>query len=261
MPEMAGTTPKGPSHDANNTINPTPSPPPSFPLFKLPLELRQYVYDCALIQDKQLLHLAPPQRQRRQKSDLELKKTHITALLTTNHQIYHEALPSFLSKNAFVIIGISADHKWLSALGSHGQAQLRTVTFQHGSRSYSASNLRILNILSSCPALTLTIHAHCRQLGNLMNMGLLKNLHGFAWVTLNEDKTTPCPKPHHRWGGSILANREEEMESVQKLMEQSVSACPQNCRAHREKERERVRCRAGLHIECDYGCSVCYFDY
>ena len=96
-----------------------------------------------------------------------------------------------------------------------------------------------------------------------MKMGILKNLHGFARATLNEDETTPCTRPHRSWGGSVWAVREMEMKmkSVHRLMEQSVSACPENCRAHRERERERVRQRAGFHIECDYRCPVCYYGY
>ncbi|CAF9914054.1 MAG: hypothetical protein ALECFALPRED_009220 [Alectoria fallacina] len=115
IPETSISTLEDPSHHTNDTISKlADGGPPSFPLFKLPLELREYVYRHILVRDKQPVHLT-----RRPKFD-DQPKNDATAILTTDRKTYLEARRVFLSGNEFLIRGTLVDRKWLKQLGPTG---------------------------------------------------------------------------------------------------------------------------------------------
>ena len=252
MAKPGAPKPGGSSDHANGIIGePATDGSPTFPLFELPLELRQYVYTNILVQDKQPLHLT-----RRPKSDNQ-PKNDATAILATSRRVYLEARQSFLSGNAFVVRGTSGDLKWLKRLGREGQKQLRKVTFLNGSHSYSQSNHRTINILSGCPNLSLTIKVHYLQLVKLDQMGVLRNLHGLPRATMERRSAKVdggCQVHQNRYASDETIKRRDELANT--LLKRFTSACPRSCKVH--KARTTSGSAATIDIKCDYGCPACY---
>ena len=229
--------------------------PPPFPFLELPRELRDYVYTLVLFQAKQPLHLS-----RRPKSDNEPKKD-ATAILATSRRVYLEARRIFLSRNAFVIRANSADYKWLTSLGREGQRRLQKVFLVIDFQFHPhPSNHRIINILSRCPRLSLTIKVHCRQLVALYKIGAFKYLHGVSRVTVQKSMSGTnrgCELNHYGSHPRLLpSNYELEPAHVDTLLEKLGSACPKGCIMH--QGRNAADYVATVHVDCDYGCFFCY---
>ena len=231
-----------------------------FPFFKLPLELRREVYNYVLVEDKQPLRLV-----KRTKADGKSKNDSI-AVLTTSRQVNLEAYPIFLSLNTFEICGTNSHWQWLKKLGPDGQKALRNVVFSTGSLSYNHSHFRTFNILAGCPKISLTINVHFDQLLNLYRMGIFRYLHGFSRATCarttveaNGDLDAKCSK--HGSGWRLLIPCEDSWSEyagkrVQVLLEQSLSACPKNCKVH--KARTEPHSASVVHFMYGDGCPVCY---
>ena len=251
-PKACVSTLEGSSYHDNGTISKLADDKlPSFPLFKLPLELREYVYSHILVQDKQPLHLT-----RRPKFDSQPKNA-ATAILATNRKIYLEARRLFLSGNEFLIRGTLIDRKWLKQLGPEGRKQLRKLTFLNDTRSYSLNNYRTFNILSACPNLSLTIKVYGRQLVNLDRMGMFKYMHGFSCATMGEDRSGMeriCYK--HGFDRWTKSERKTQDECAQSLLRQLGSACLRKCRVH--EGRDASISASTVHLDCEYGCPDCY---
>lgn len=251
LPEPSVSTLEGPSDHVNGTSSKlADDEPPPFPFFMLPLELRQYVYSHILVQDNQPLQLT-----RRPKSDKQ-PKNDATAILATSRRVYVEARPIFLSGNAFSISGTLADYKWLTGLGPEGREQLRKVTLSNVSQSYSESNYRTFNKLSGCPKLSLTIKMYGRHLVNLDHLGVFKYMHGFSRATISEDLSGVDRDCYVYQHGMIGYECKVEDEYLRLLLGRLESACPTNCRVHKARG-SRVSA-ATVHIDCRYGCPLCY---
>ena len=255
MPTRVGYTPESPSIDADGTTDDLALDRPlTFPLFKLPAELRLHIYSYVLVQAKQPLRVI-------RRADCEhTPRNHATAILATNHQVYSEARPVFLSGNTFMIRGNLVDHKWLNGLGREGWKYLRNVTLLDGSQLYSFLSKRCLDLLSKCPGLSLTIKIHCTQLYNLDMIGVFENLHGFKQATAAEilpGLYRACRKRNHAaLGMSSSWAIDEGEEYVENLLGKLESPCPSTCSMH--KARDTLPYTASVHIDCDYGCEYCY---
>lgn len=232
----------------------------SFPFLKLPLEIRQYVYQYALVEDKQPLRLAGKSKA------CETSKNNSIALLTTSHGVNIEAYQVFLSVNTFEISGTRSDWQWLKRLGPDGQKALRRVVYTNGSLSYSSATSRTFNLLARCPKLSLTIKVHIHHLMVLRDMGYFRYLHGFNRATCSRatvEESADLQEKCFYWGSKRHVNicsenswREHKSESIQPLLEGFTSACPKNCKAHKAETHSHFM--SVVHILCACHCRDCH---
>lgn len=236
------------SNHVKKTIDqPAENSPPVFPFLQLPRELRDHIYTHILVPDKQPLRLI------RRPNLSPRRETDITAFLATNRQVYAEASRVFLSGNEFLVRGTVEDYNWLEGLGVEGQNQLRKVTFLSSSLGYST-----LNLLSGCSNLSLTVQVHYFQLANLDQMGLFKNLHEFSRATIERNGQRGCEAHEHGSYRLDDGDRKVDNDLLDKLSGQLASACPNECRLH--KESNASNSTATVHLLCDYGCEDCYWS-
>ncbi|KAF6235769.1 hypothetical protein HO173_005964 [Letharia columbiana] len=215
----------------------------NFRFTDLPAEIRNQIYRCVLIRHRQ------PVRLSRLHGGPTLDDL---AVVFTNRLIYSEAMPVFLSGNAFAITGQRKEHTWLRRMRPEGRSELRNLTLVVDPAG-SNHDFSLYNALSLCPRVHLTLIVGPTRLAEaaLEKKGSLRNMHGFAAVTSDAlpEETDLCPH-HRRQGvaaGSEATQRRDRMGRFELLLRQFGAPCVGGCgRVH--KGREGTHTQATIHV-------------
>ncbi|CAD6586765.1 MAG: hypothetical protein ASARMPRED_002824 [Alectoria sarmentosa] len=224
------------------------SPEEPFHFANLPAEIRNQIYRCILIQRTQPVKLVKYQGG---------PTINDLAIIFTNRLIYSEAMPIFLSGNAFSITGRRKEHTWLRRMRPEGRSELRNITLEvreHGCNH----DFSVYNALSMCPRVHLTLKARPSRLVEAARNYDLRNLHGFAGVTSDALPKEANLCPIHQQIGMAdweVALKRDRMRRYELLLQQFQAPCVGKCRAH--KGREGTHTQATIHISFDQACYYC----
>ena len=217
-----------------------------FRFVDLPAEIRNKIYRYLLVQSPQPVRLTKPRLSPVYK-----------AVIHTNRLMYSEAMPIFLSKNAFVISGTRTEHTWLRRMRPEGRSELRNITLEIGSSTYN-HDCSVFNALSLCPNVHLTLKVHPGRLSRASLEGSLRNMHGFAAVTSDAlPKETDLCARHQRDGaaGWEVMLKQDHVQRFEDILQQFRAPCVGKCRVH--KGREGAHTQATIHVSFRQPCYYC----
>ena len=224
------------------------SPEEPFHFANLPAEIRNQIYRCILIQRTQPVKLVKCQGG---------PTINDLAIIFTNRLVYSEAMPIFLSGNAFSITGRRKEHTWLRRMRPEGRSELRNITLEV-SEFRCNHDFSVYNALSMCPRVHLTLKVRPRRLADAALQGDLRNMHGFAGVTSDAPpKEADLCSNHQRTlrpGWEVTLQR-DRMRRFELLLQQFRGPCVGKCRVH--KGREGTHTQATIHISFDQACYYC----
>lgn len=117
-------------HDAQQS--PPLSEDVSFPFMKLPLELRNKVYEEFLVLPGSIkiktMRRKSSQGDTQKAQNLKLKKGHVSNLFATSRAIYHESVPVYFGLNIFYFPKLDILAKFLSKIGPSCRRKIRSIS-------------------------------------------------------------------------------------------------------------------------------------
>ena len=161
-------------------MNEEPTAP--FRLADLPAEIRNQIYRCILVHHRQ------PVKFGKHQGGPTLKDL---AIVFTNRRIYSEAMPVFLSDNAFSITGTRTEHAWLRRMRPEGRSELRNVTLVVSECGYN-HDFHLYNALSLCPQVHLTLEVRPGRLVEASGEGSLRRMHGYVHFEIPTSLDSIC---------------------------------------------------------------------
>ena len=180
-PASSVSSAEGP-HTSSDTEDPCPlekskmneQHTPSFRFTDLAAETRNQIYRYILIQGKQPVEFS------KYRWGPTLKDL---AIIFTNRLTYFEAMPIFLSENAFSITGRRKEQVWLRRMRPEGRSELRNITLVVSEEAYN-HDFNLYNALSLCPRVHLTLKVRPCRLVKVSKENSLRQMHGYVlfWV-------------------------------------------------------------------------------